>query len=204
MLKLKIKSFLKLIPILLITLLPTSIVFADLQNIIQNMLPFTDVKQGDWYYADVRIAYQNRLINGKTDTLFAPHDNMTAAEAVKLASCIYQLKNEGTVSLSAGAGTWYKPYVDYAKNKGLIDVDLDWNNKITRAGYMQIFARLITDEEARLNNVPDGSIPDVRMSHPSADAIYKLYRAGVVQGVDSNRNCSPMSYIKREVKLLPF
>lgn len=197
MLKLKLKSFLKLIPILLITLLSTSVVFADLQNIIQNMLPFTDVKQGDWYYADVKIAYQNRLINGKTDTLFAPQDNMTAAEAVKLASCIHQLKNEGTVSLSAGVGTWYKPYVDYAKNKGLIDVDLDWNNKITRAGYMQIFARLITDEEARLNNVPDGSIPDVRMSHPSADAIYKLYRAGVVQGVDSNRNCSPMSYIKR-------
>ena len=40
------------------------------------MLPFTDVKQGDWYYADVKIAYQNRLINGKTDTLFAPQDNM--------------------------------------------------------------------------------------------------------------------------------
>ena len=193
----KLKSLLKLIPILLITLLPINVVFADLHNILQNMLPFTDVSQGTWYYADVNIAYKNKLINGKTDTLFAPEDNMTAAEAVKLASCMHQLKNEGTVSLSSGAGTWYNPYVDYAKEKGLIDVDLDWNKKITRAGYMQIFARLITDEEARLNNVPDDSIPDVKMSHPSADSIYRLYRAGVVQGVDSNRNCRPASYIKR-------
>ena len=35
------------------------------------------------------------------------------------------------------------------------------------------------------------------MCSSDLDAIYKLYRAGVVQGVDSNRNCSPMSYIKR-------
>ena len=107
---LKLKSSLRLIPMLLITLLPTNVVFADLQNIIQNMLPFTDVQAGAWYYADVKEAYQNELINGKTDTLFAPEDNMTAAEAVKLASCMHQLKKEGDVSLSAGVGAWYKPY----------------------------------------------------------------------------------------------
>ena len=178
---------------LLLVLFLASTIFADLRG----ELPFTDVRGDVWYYADVKEAYENELINGKTDTLFAPEDNMTAAEAVKLASCMHQLKKEGDVSLSAGVGAWYKPYVDYAKDNGLIDVDLDWNKKITRAGYMQIFARLITDEEAVLNDVPDDFIPDVKMSHPSANGIYKLYRAGVVQGMDSKRNCKPTSYIKR-------
>ena len=49
-------------------------------------LPFTDVQMGDWYYADVKEAYDKNLINGKTSTLFAPQDHMTAAEAVKLAA----------------------------------------------------------------------------------------------------------------------
>ena len=111
---------------------------------------------------------------------------MTAAEAVKLASCMHQLKKEGDVSLSAGVGAWYKPYVDYAKDNGLIDVDLDWNKKITRAGYMQIFARLITDEEAVLNDVPDDFIPDVKMSHPSANGIYKLYSQRIEESLAHN------------------
>ena len=182
---------------LLFTLFLANAVFADLQHIIQNMPPFIDVDRAAWYYADVQIAYQSKLINGKTDTLFAPEDDMTVVEAVKLAACMHQLKKEGAVSLSAGADIWYQPYVDYAKDKGIIASDLDWGQRITRAGYMQIFARLITDDEAKLNDVPDDFIPDVKMTHPDADAIYKLYRAGIAQGVDADRNCQPSAYIKR-------
>ncbi len=46
------------------------------------------------------------------------------------------------------------------------------------------------------NSIPDGSIPDVSMSHPQATAIYKLYRAGIVQGSDGHK-CKPDSNIKR-------
>ena len=62
---------------------------------------------------------------------------------------------------------------------------------------MQIFAQILTDEEAKKNSVADGSIPDVPMTHPNAQAIYKLYRAGVVTGIDDKKNCAPASNIKR-------
>ena len=54
---------------------------------------------------------------------------MTAAEAVKLAAAMHQLKNEGKVKFSSSK-PWYKVYVDYAKQKNLITTDLDWNRNI--------------------------------------------------------------------------
>ena len=48
-----------------------------------------------------------------------------------------------------------------------------------------------------LNDVPDGSIPDVPMTHEYADDIYTLYRLGVLSGSDSERSFLPDSNIKR-------
>jgi len=43
--------------------------------------PFTDVSQSDWFYASIGRAYNHSIVNGKTDTTFAPNDNITRAEA---------------------------------------------------------------------------------------------------------------------------
>ncbi|HHX53385.1 MAG TPA: S-layer homology domain-containing protein, partial [Clostridiales bacterium] len=170
-------------------LLLQGIVFAD-------DLPFIDVSPDAWYYGDVKTAYETGLINGRSATVFAPDENMTYAEAVKLAACMHQLKNDGKVTLTTGE-PWYITYVNYAKQKKLISGDLVWNDKATRAGYMQIFAQVLPDISDPLNNIADGSIPDVPMSHKNAAAIYKLYRYGIVQGVDALHNCNPGSNIKR-------
>lgn len=187
------KKFSKKFSLLTMVMLLMSIISSQ---VYAAKLPFTDVPEKAWYYDDVKSAYESNLINGKKPTKYAPDDNMTAAEAVKLAAAMHKLKNEGKVDFSSST-PWYKVYVDYAKQKNLITDDLDWNRNITRAGYMQIFAQILTDEEAKKNNVADGSIPDVPMTHPSSKAIYKLYRAGVVVGVDDKKNCSPASNIKR-------
>lgn len=175
--------------ILVLALFLQGVVFAD-------DLPFIDVSPEAWYYADVKTAYESGLINGRSATIFAPDENMTYAEAVKLAACMHQLKNDGKVTLTTGE-PWYATYVDYAKLYKLITGDLDWDAKATRAGYMQIFAQVLPDLSDTLNTIADGSIPDVPMSHKNAAAIYKLYRHGIVQGVDELHNCNPESNIKR-------
>ncbi|EJP19191.1 SLH domain protein [Peptostreptococcaceae bacterium AS15] len=189
----KSKNFSKKFSLLTIFIILMSIITSQ---VYAAKLPFTDVPEKSWYYEDVKSAYESDLISGKKPTKYAPNDNMTAAEAVKLAAAMYMLKNEGKVNF-APSKPWYNVYVDYAKRKGLISGDLTWNKNITRAGYMQIFANILTDEEAKKNEVADGSIPDVPMTHPSAQAIYKLYRAGIVTGIDDKKNCSPASNIKR-------
>lgn len=63
---------------------------------------------------------------------------------------------------------------------------------------MAIFANALPDEGlAAINNVPDDSIPDVPSSKAYATAVYKLYRAGILTGVDEAHNCNPLTNIKR-------
>lgn len=159
--------------------------------------PFTDVPQSQWYYADIDHAYQNGLINGKTATLYKPDDFLTYAEAVKLAAAMNQRYTTGSVTLQNGT-PWYQTYVDYCKTKGIIDVDYQWNQPATRAGYIEIFAHALPDSAmTEINDVPDGAIPDVPMSHPQAAPIYKLYRVGILQGNNLQRTCNPGANIKR-------
>ena len=160
--------------------------------------PFTDIKESDWFYNDVLNAYHMGLINGKTPTTYAPNDNLTYAEAVKLAACMHELYTTGKITLGNGSPVWYQSYVDYAKANKIISKDYEWSAQATRAGYMEIFANALPDEAlAAINTIPDGSIPDVSAAHPQAEAIYKLYRAGILQGVDAAHNCNPSSNIRR-------
>lgn len=179
-----------------VNLLPTVILAADLS--------FTDVPKDAWYYEDVKTACGGGLVNGKTETTFCPDDDLTYAEAVKLAACMHQKAAEGAVSLKNG-DPWYQTYVDYAKENGIITRDFDWNASATRTGYISIFAHALPDSLlAAVNEVPDGSIPDVPMNHAQAAEIYKLYRAGVLEGSDDMYNgswtshlCKPSDCIRR-------
>ena len=56
----------------------------------EEAFPFTDIEEtSGWIYESVKAAWEMGLINGKTDTQFMPDDNLTYAEAVKLAACMH-------------------------------------------------------------------------------------------------------------------
>ena len=57
----------------------------------KEKLPFTDVKEGDWYYRAVRYAVQQGLFKGVTDTTFAPNSKLNRAMAVTV---LYRLAGE--------------------------------------------------------------------------------------------------------------
>lgn len=171
--------------------------FASVVNA-EHYSNFTDVKPDSWYYEDVYNAVRLGIINGKSETSFAPDDNLTYAEAIKLAACMYQLYKEGSVYLVPGGTPWYKMYVEYCESVGVITKEYNYNEKATRAGYMEIFANALPDEAlAAINEVPDGSIPDVAVYEDYSKAVYKLYRAGILTGVDAAHRCEPSSTIKR-------
>ena len=163
-------------------------------------LPFTDVDPAAWYYGDVKTAWESGLINGKSETAFAPDAALTYAEAAKLAACMRQLHETGAVTLGNGDGAaWYEPYVRYCREKGILARDYDWNSPALRSGYMEIFASALPDASlSPVNEIPDGSIPDLRgVPADTAGAIYKLYRAGVVQGTGDDHAASPGDTVRR-------
>ncbi len=159
--------------------------------------PFVDVKEDAWYHDEVVKAVDTGIINGKSATEFKPDDYLTYAEAIKLAACMNQVYLNGKVTLTNG-NPWYMPYVDYCKANKIITKDYNYDAFATRAGYMEIFANALPDKAfAAINRIPDGSILDVKSGATYAHYVYKLYRAGIVTGVDEKHNCNPYANIIR-------
>lgn len=161
--------------------------------------PFVDVPDGTWYRGDVGIAHKNGLINGTSATTYAPENNMTIAEAIKLAACMHQLYQEGAVTLANGSPYWYSSYVEYALANNIISgVYADYNAKITRREFVNIFYNALPASEYTAKNmVINGMIPDVPISAQYANKIYVFYRAGILVGSDANGTFNPASNIKR-------
>jgi len=145
-------------------------------------LTFRDVPAGAWYYNDVLTAVEDGLVNGRSADAFCPEDSITAAEAVKLAACIRQKKTTDAVTLKNG-DPWYATYAAFAKENGILGEDPDWNSPISRADCMVLFSRALPEEENEaINDIPDGAFPDLAAQSPKAEEIYRLARAGIVQG----------------------
>ena len=178
---------------MIITLIPIKDVVA-----LGSEMPFKDVPSSAWYYSDVKEAWEMGLINGMNETTFAPDKNMTYAQTVKLAACINQKYLFDSVTLEEGSPYWYSSYVEYARENGVIVTEYNWDDNIMRADFAEIFVNALPEEAlGEKNTVEDGAIPDVSSSHPQAAVIYKLYRAGIVNGMDKNGTFQPDSPIRR-------
>lgn len=59
-------------------------VFAFTLSASNEALPFTDVREGDWYYNCISSAYQRKLIFGTSETQFCPNDLLTREQAAML------------------------------------------------------------------------------------------------------------------------
>ena len=164
------------------------------------VFPFVDVKTDDWYYESVKAAHQMGLIDGMTDTAFGPDDEMTLAQAITLAARMYASTTDDRLENGAYP-YWYSTYVDYCLEKGIIDhkpAAAALNAPVTRAEYAAIFARALpAGYLPAINIIPDNSIPDVKMGDKNADAIYLLYRAGILDGRDDDGRFDPDETIQR-------
>lgn len=85
--------------------------------------PFTDVKENDWYYADVEYAVENGLFNGTSATAFAPNGIITRAMMVTV---LYRAEGEPAVNKSipfadVDMGAYYANAVTWAKQNGIVN-----------------------------------------------------------------------------------
>lgn len=179
----------------------TSMVYAgSLDNFKQNKIyqnNFEDINQNDWYYENVKIAYEKGLVNGTSEKTFNPTGNITVAETITLASRLHSIYMNDDYKFVAN-GLWYQPYLEYAIQKGIITEEQfnNYNNKATRAQFAMIFANALPSEA--LNTINDiTSIPDVSKNVFYANDVYKLYKAGVLAGSDNYGTFNPDSNIQR-------
>ncbi len=158
---------------------------------------FSDVEASDWFSENVKAAYEYGLLDGKSTGIYDPDGNLTIAETVKLASCLHSMYTKGTAQFEAYA-EWYQPYVDYAIQNGIIASEPEDCNAIaSRSQFAQIFAAALPEVAlTKINEINDNTIPDVPSGADYENAVYALYRAGVLTG-DSDSRFNPGSTIKR-------
>ncbi len=159
---------------------------------------FTDVNDGAWYAQRVKEAFSYGLISGMTPTTFAPDNNLTVAECITLAARLHSIYVDDAYDFTPN-GVWYRVYVDYALSNGIISAEKpDYNKKITRGEMAEIMANVFDDAGYyAVNNIEYGAIPDVLPSDSCYEATYKLYRAGVLIGMDTLGTSGAKNYLKR-------
>lgn len=187
-----------------VMLLPAAVFAAErngLENFTENreyLGQFTDVKRRDWFYKDVAGAFRLGLMNGTDDTTFNPNGEIRLCEAIVVAARLHSIYYTGSDEFETSS-PWYDTYVDYAKKNNIIRTDYaDYDEATTRAQFaMMLAAALPPAAFEEINEVCDGGIPDITMAHPSANAVYKLYRAGIVIGNDKLGTFEPETKVKR-------
>ena len=86
-------------------------------------LPFTDVREGKWYYNSIKTVYNAGLMTGKSDTQFAPGEAMTRAQFVTILSRMAGADTAGMKESLSFKDTpkkaWYADAVGWAVSVGL-------------------------------------------------------------------------------------
>lgn len=161
----------------------------------ETVLPFTDVKDGDWYEADVRYVYDNKLMNGVSDTAFGAQDATTRG---MIATIFHRLAGspetgEKLVFTDVSPDAWYQHAVCWAKQTGVMagysnDIFAP-DDAVTREQLAAIFCN-----HAKLNGSDIGANGDLttftdaaQVSDWAQDSVEWAVAKGIIGGKDGNR-----------------
>lgn len=178
---------------------PSSIV--PILPLLDGQFPFVDVPVNSWYYASVRGAWENGLIDGVTAYAFKPDNQLTVAQAIKLAAALHQMQTSGSVTLTNGH-PWYNTYLAYAIRNKVVGEEYksytaaQMNAPVTRGEFVHIL-RGATNYYTVRNEVADNAIPDVKATDAYGADIYTFYRAGILTGSDAKGTFHADSTIRR-------
>jgi len=100
----------------------------------QGGLPFVDVSVNAWYYETVKAAYEAGLMNGVTDTEFAPNATLTRA-------MIWTILARASGVDTEGGATWYAKAQEWAVTNGVSDGEDPMGN-VTREQLVTMLWRL--------------------------------------------------------------
>lgn len=164
---------------------------------------FTDVPQSSWFSAYVASAYEYALANGTAANKFSPDGSFTVAQALTVAANIHTVYYGKAVD-TAGAKTWYEPYVAYCIANGIIQDEQfdDYNRNITRGEMAVVFANILPEREYA--GTRTGSPADVTDGMACAAAVKKLFAAGIVGGDAGTGKYRPDDSIRRSEACVIF
>jgi len=162
-----------------------------------NAGQFNDVSGLEWFAEYVENAYNHGLMRGRSGEVFAPRDMITYGEAVALAVRLRRIYFTGSSDLAESV-LFYAVYSDYARRHGITGGAGDYAVPATRAQFAELIHNALPLYMlAAINDIPDYGISDVGIGHSFHNAVYTLYRAGVLNGCYRFGSFRPSSHITR-------
>ncbi len=159
-------------------------------------LPFIDVDADDWFYDAVQFVYQNELMNGTSDTTFAPTLGTTRA---MMAQSIWNMESNPTINSTSSYNDvsdnkWYSDAIAWTSEngiyKGFDDGTFRPNDDITREQLVAILYRyadfkgmdMTTGENTNILSYDDAS----EVGNYATSAMQWAIAEGIVLGKSEN------------------
>lgn len=168
---------------------------------------FSDVSGDAWYHDAVAALYEYGLTEGTGGGAYSPDASLTVAELAVFSARFTALSRGDTIPAPAAEETWYDPYVRYLKDCGLLTDDFDgrFADVATRAQMAGILSPALSEETCDHRNAEAVTvgyasrlyITDVDDYTPYQSEILRLYKQGIVGGVDESGRFCPNEPLKR-------
>ena len=156
-------------------------------------LPFTDVREGDWFYDPVCYVYSQGLMTGTSATTFEPNTSLSRA---MLVAVLHRL--EGSPQASAGDfidvadGDWYAQAVNWAASVGVVngfdDGTFQPNAAITREQMAAILRNYAAYKGMNVTAIGDLSTytDAASVSDWAQESVEWMVGSGLLGGYDDN------------------
>lgn len=161
----------------------------------KTIYPFDDIADISWAAdAITQLSYRG-VLNGKSERLFMPNDNVTREEFAKIITVAFKLNLVNTECPfgDVDENDWAYPYIRSAYKAGIIkgvsDTEFGYGQNITREDLCVMINRMLTVGELTLPQVDGGVFgDDGEISDYAKESVYYLERAGIILGDGTNFN----------------
>ncbi len=162
--------------------------------------PFDDIDSVPWAKEAIMKLYKDKVINGKTENLFYPQDNVTRAEFVKILMLAFDVKlvDEECPFVDVSENEWSYQYIKTAYLAGVVngidDVTFGKNMNITRQDLCTMVYRLLKTGNPEFEALDiNSSFNDAEeISAYAKEAVGFMQKNGIISG-DDNKNFNPKS-----------
>ncbi len=161
---------------------------------------FSDVEPNSWYEESVKLVYEYGIMGGKGDGIFAPNDQITLVEVIKMASVVHNIYNggDGESAFKKEAAKWHEPYVYYA-------FDTYLPNGVRFGGYESpsskgnlafvLGSSVPSDEFYTIRTM--AYIPGLPTSYDYYNLTMTLFKAGILSGNSKYGHYNPDALVTR-------
>ena len=155
---------------------------------------FSDITSDvEWAKEAIETLAQYKLINGKEENIFAPKDNVTRAEFIKMLISVFNIEigNAKCEFTDVDENEWYYTYIASAVEKGIVngygDGRFGVSDFITRqdaAVMIDKILKYIMDNKSYENDKPTSFDDRNDISDYAVSSVERLVDEGILNGID--------------------